>query len=126
MQAFQVFVNGKKVCVAGIGNDGVLSTILTYAPFKRRRETRLRVGGLISPANEHVAWVEAMLRVGDEVRVRVIETETVDKPSKRYPRDPKFADKMEKRNLRILAKKWGWKLVKKTAKRKKTQRSINR
>ena|ERR1700722_11928546 len=119
MQAFEVFVNGKKVCVAGIGNDGVLTTIITHAPFRRRRETRLRVGGLISPADEHVDWVESMLRAGDEVHVRIIETETVDRPSKRHPRDPKFADKMEKRNLRILAKKWGWNLVKKKPKNKK-------
>jgi hypothetical protein len=119
MHAFEVFVNGKKVCVAGIGNDGVLTAIITHAPFRRRRESRLRVGGLISPLDEHVSWVEAMLRPGDEVRVKVVETEIVDKPSERFPRDPKFADKMEKRNLRILAKKWGWNLVKKRPKTKK-------
>jgi hypothetical protein len=116
MYAFEVFVNGKKVCLAGIGSDGVLSTIIAHHPFRQRRETRLSVGGLISPANEHVRWVETMLQMGDEVCVRVVETEVVDEPSKRFPRDPKFEDKMEKRNLRILAKKWGWKLVKKAAK----------
>jgi hypothetical protein len=117
MQAFEVSLNGKKVCVAGIGNDGVLSAIITHAPFRRRRETRLSVGGLISPANEHVRWKEAMLREGDKICVTIVETETVDKPSKRFPRDPKFDNKMEERNLRILAKKLGWKLVKKAPKR---------
>jgi hypothetical protein len=119
MYAFEVFVNGKRICVAGIGTNGVLSVNITHLPFRRRKETRLYVGGLNTPANEHVRWKQPMLRVGDEVRVKVIETETVDKPSKRFPRDPEFDDKMEKRNLRILAKKWGWKLVKKKPKTKK-------
>jgi hypothetical protein len=27
MRAFEVYLNGKKLCVAGIGEDGVLTTI---------------------------------------------------------------------------------------------------
>ncbi|MGC2331227.1 MAG: hypothetical protein WA581_07225, partial [Candidatus Acidiferrales bacterium] len=30
--------------------------------------------------NEHVRWEKALLRIGDEVRLKVVEAETVDKP----------------------------------------------
>jgi hypothetical protein len=76
MRAFQIFLNGKKLCVVGIGNDGVLSTTITHVPFRRSRETRLYVGGLVLPQNEHVWWKKALLRVGDEVRLKVVDAET--------------------------------------------------
>jgi hypothetical protein len=110
MRAFQISLNGKKLCLVGIGNDGVLGTTITYVPFRRRRETRLYVGGLVSPQNEHVRWKEARLRVGDEVRLRIVETETVDRPRSRYPRDLAAEAKAEKRLVRQLAKKFGWKI----------------
>ena len=73
-------MNGKELCIVGIGNDGVLSTTITHVPFRRRRETRLYVGGLVLPQNEHVRWTKALLRVGDEVRLKVVEAEAVDMP----------------------------------------------
>jgi hypothetical protein len=112
MRAFQIFLNGKKLCVVGIGNDGVLSTTITHLPFRRRRETRLYVGGLVLPQNEHVRWEKALLRVGDEVRLKVVEAETVDKPRVRVARDLASEAEAEKRHLRKLVKKFGWKIRK--------------
>ena len=110
MRAFQIFLNGKKLCVVGIGNDGVLSTTITHVPFRRRRETRLYVGGLVLPQNEDVRWKKALLRVGDEVRLKVVEAETVDKPRVRVARDLASEAEAEKRHLRKLARKFGWKI----------------
>jgi hypothetical protein len=110
MRAFQISLNGKKVCLVGIGDDGVLSTTITYVPFRKRRETRLYVGGLVMPQNEHVRWKEARLRVGDEVRLKVVEAEAVDAPSVRHPPDPVAEAKAEKRYVRKMAKKLGWKV----------------
>jgi len=110
MRAFQIFLNGKKLCVVGIGKDGVLSTTIIRVPFRRRRETRLYVGGLILPENEHVRWKEALLRVGDEVRRKVVEAETVDRPHVRYARDLVAEAEAEKHHVRKLAKKFGWKI----------------
>lgn len=112
MRAFRVLLNGKQVCLAGIGADGVLSATITYVPFRKRRETKLYVGGLVLPQNEHVFWKQAALRKGDEVRLKAVEIETVDKPRARYPRDLAAERKAEKRQLQKLAKKFGLRLTK--------------
>jgi hypothetical protein len=110
MRAFQILLNGKKICVAGIPKDGVLTTTLTYVPFRKRRETRLYVGGLETEKDEHLFWKEAILHRGDELRVRIVETKSVDVPAQRYPRDHAAEVEREKRHLRKLAKKFGWKI----------------
>ncbi len=110
MRAFQVRLNGKRLCVVGIGKDGVLSTTITYVPIRRRHETRLYVGGLVLPQNEHVFWRDAILRTGDEVRLKVIETNTVDEPQRRHRRDPEAEAEAEKRQVRKLAKRFGWRI----------------
>lgn len=110
MRAFQILINGKRICVAGIPGDGVLSTTITYVPFRKRRETRLYVGGLELPKNEHVFWKEAILHAGDEVRIKIVELKTVDRPLRRYPRDLVAEVEAEKRQARKLAKKFGWRI----------------
>jgi hypothetical protein len=110
MRAFDIRLNGKRICVAGIQKDGVLTTTLTYVPFRKRRETRLYVGGLEVEKDEHLFWREAILHTGDELRVRIIETKTVDSPAKRFSRDRVAQVEAEKRQVRALAKKFGWKI----------------
>jgi hypothetical protein len=111
MRAFKLFLNGKKMCLAGVGDDGVLSTTLVYAPYRRRRHMEVRVGGLLMPQGEHVEWKKHALHVGDELRVKVVECESVDEPRKRHRRDPVQDAKNEKRYVRKLAKKLGWKII---------------
>jgi hypothetical protein len=122
MRAFEISLNGKKICLAGIGNDGVLSTTITYVPFRKRRETRLYIGGLVLPQNEHVFWKQAILRVGDEVRLKIVEKHSVDRPRKHTPRDPAAEALAEQRHLQRLAKKFGFEL-RKTGKSKSAQHS---
>lgn len=80
MKAFDVRLNGKRICVAGIGNDGVLNTMVDHVVGNGRNEVLLRVGGLLRPTEEHVRWEHLLLQVGDKVEVYIIETETVDNP----------------------------------------------
>jgi hypothetical protein len=54
MRAFDVHLNGRKVCRAGVGHDGVLTAIVTWTrstatnrPRARREDLDLHVGGLI-------------------------------------------------------------------------------
>src|SRR2546429_3319158 len=70
MRAFEISLNGKCLCLAGVGNDGVLSTTITHVPFRKRRETRLYIGGIALPQDEHVFWKERILHLGDELRDR--------------------------------------------------------
>jgi hypothetical protein len=110
MRAFKVFLNGKKLCLAGIGNDGVLNVSITHAPYGRRRDTFVYVGGLISPRDEHVRWKQRNLRVGDEIRLKIVESVSVDEPGERFPRNLKEETKREKRYVLKMAKKLGWKI----------------
>ena len=81
MRAFEISLNGERLCVAGIGENGVLNTMITQVIGTDRNDLSLRTGGLISSTQEHVVWTPTSLNVGDEVFVRIIETETVDPPS---------------------------------------------
>lgn len=96
MIGFEVYLNGKKLAVAGAEDLGVLSVIVgaggrlgretTYTKgWKRKRaHINLSVGGLTSRPDpmedQHLDWVKLRpLRVGDKVSVRIIRT---TRPSK--------------------------------------------
>ena len=77
MIAFEVLVNGEKKCVAGVAK-GVLSVIIDGAPLPR-----LAVVG--KSGENHLRWITPRLeplelKAGDEVTVRVVETNVVDDP----------------------------------------------
>ena len=108
MRAFQVHLNDVELCTAGIGDGGVLTVILAHIAGRSRNDLRMDIGGLLSPTQEHVRWRNLRLKVGDEVKVRIIETTVVDKPRKRYARDPAKELKGTKNYVRQKAKELGW------------------
>jgi len=110
MRAFQIVLNDKKLWVAGIGKDGVLTAIITYAPVHNRGKARVSVGGLVLPQDEHVRWRHASLRVGDEIRLKTVEATKVDKPRARVRRNPAAEIEAKKRYVRKLAKDFGWQI----------------
>ena len=90
MRAFEVYLNGKKLCLAGIGDDGVLTTIVNWVARGGKGGLFLEVGGLISPVSEHVAWVKQKpLRVGDQLRIMLVERKAVDPPTDKHRTDPR-------------------------------------
>jgi hypothetical protein len=112
MRAFEVFTNGKRLCLAGIGDDGVLTAIVSFAATKARGidDLRLNVDGLISPVHENVTWTNEHLNVGDEVTVRIVEVSAPDSPSERRRFNPADDLKNKKAYVRAMAKKFGWKV----------------
>ena len=89
MRAFEVSVNGERLCVAGIGDDGVLSTIVHWAAQKAVGGSFLQVGGFISQTKEHANWInQKPLSVGDTVQITIIETDVADRPIEEYRLDP--------------------------------------
>jgi hypothetical protein len=85
MVAFEVHVNGKKACTAGVGEYGVMTSILSMRKKNRGRRTMwLEVGGLTKNGadenSKHVSWLRVRVSIGDEIRIRVIETDSVDPP----------------------------------------------
>jgi hypothetical protein len=92
MKAFLVFVNGKRFSLAGVGKNGVLTATVTLVKGqnlegggKLRSRLELRVGGLDTLTREHLCWHgQKRLKVGDEIKIRVVSAESVDKPTERY------------------------------------------
>jgi hypothetical protein len=91
VKAFEVFVNGRRVCMAGVGPDGVLSAILDWVGGGPRHPAEgsfdLHVGGLDSRTDEHVDWSVPEVGVGDEVTIRIVETEDIDPEARRRKAD---------------------------------------
>jgi hypothetical protein len=109
MRAFEVALNGKKLCLAGIGDDGVLTTIVSWVTRGGKGDSFLRVGGLITPVNEHVAWTEHKpLRVGDRSRSESSRKAwSMSLPTRAGPTKQL---RSQKRYVRMMAKKFGWKI----------------
>ncbi len=86
MRGLEVHLNGRKLCAAGIGPRAVLNTIVDVVGRKDELteddyHMMLRVGGLEN--DEFLIWARSTLRVGDEIRIRIVEDEPFDAPSER-------------------------------------------
>jgi hypothetical protein len=85
MLAFEVFVNGTRICTAGVGEYCVMSSILSLLKKRRRRrEMWLEVGGIPADGADgdrlYVGWIKTPVSTGDEIRIKVIEKDEVDPP----------------------------------------------
>jgi hypothetical protein len=116
MIAFEVYLNGKKLCLAGVGNNGVLAAITDYVTGTRPDRLHLHVGGLLSSKDEHVRWRDAKLNLGDEITIRIVETISVDRPRERKRRNPAEEQKLLKQYIRTTAKQLGWRIITKPTK----------
>jgi hypothetical protein len=123
MRTFEIVLNGKRLCAAGVGDSGVLTAIVTWrfrageggnAKNSRRTQDDLRldVAGLNELTAEDVRWRNRRLRIGDEVRIRICEAERATRPASREQSDPALVEKAEKKYLENAAKRLGWKILK--------------
>ena len=110
MRAFEVHLNGKRLCLAGVGEKGVLTAIMTHVIGRGKGDLELSVGGLISPTDEHVIWRNRRLKVGDEVLIKITEAESVDRLRKRYRSNSEQDERNQKVYVRAIAKKFGWRI----------------
>jgi hypothetical protein len=118
--AFEVYVNGKKRCTAGVGERGVLNAGVNW--IRRADETVRRYGGsgreeltveargMVTSPNlprEHVQWLNSRLQMGDVITFKVIETEKVNKPRSRTPADPERIERMQREDYEALKQQYG-------------------
>jgi hypothetical protein len=84
MIAFDISINGESRVLAGVGDVGVLSAILTWgsASTAMKGSTDLNVGGISGPS-EHVQWLREQLKVGDTIFITIREVSDVDAPKQR-------------------------------------------
>jgi hypothetical protein len=120
MIAFDYYVNGKKVCTAGIEGAGVVAThvdLVRALPSKKgktaREDVRLHVGGFYSETRTHAIWLSRQLVRGDTVRIDVVEAPKVDRPRKKKTESAESRLKRERDYVSKKAASWGWKIQKK-------------
>ena len=119
MIAFEVHLNGKKLCTAGVGELGVVSANLAWRgaqPYKKGGPTvpeylRLDVGGL-ADSGERLRWIDRKLRRGDTLTVKIVEAASTDKPGERQRPSPAADLKRQKQYVSRMAKQFGWKIQK--------------
>jgi hypothetical protein len=119
MIAFEVHLNGKKICTAGVGNVGVVTTSLAWRgpqPYQKGGPSiaeylRLDVGGLAN-SGEHLRWLDRKLKQGDVVSIKVVEVDSADKPRERQRPNPEADLRRQKQHVRRMAKEFGWKIQK--------------
>jgi len=105
MRAYEVFLNGKRLCVAGIGNDGYISAYVTYQSDPNA--TWIDVMGLENRKKLYVRWTKTNLQVGDEVLLKIVDRKSVDKYKVIRRHDEKRDLESMKRDVREKAKALG-------------------
>ncbi len=90
MLCLNVSLNGQRLAVAGLSGLGLLGTTVSLATWKPRRGrpsardgANLSIHGLdMNPRRGrgvHLTWDQRTLTLGDEVLIRVVESETPDR-----------------------------------------------
>jgi hypothetical protein len=113
MLAFEVTLNGKRLCSAGVGAEGVLTAILTWVHRhgETGEECNMTVSGVTSLPRAHVGWIDEDLRVGDEVGIKVLDRTEVDVPAMTKPFNPDDDLEAQKAYVRQMAERFGWRIV---------------
>ncbi len=91
MRGLEVFLNDKLLCVAAFPGEGLLMACVEHLDSSASprfpqpiAETRLRVLGSPHTVTEHLYFTDnPVLKIGDEVRVRIIETTEPTAPVRR-------------------------------------------
>ena len=118
MIAIEVHLNGKKLCTAGVGQLGVLSTCLSWRgpqPYQKGGPSvaeylRLDVGGL-ADSGDHLRWLDRKLKRGDVLGIKVVEVDSADKPRGRQRPNPAADLRRQKQYVRRMARQFGWKIL---------------
>jgi hypothetical protein len=99
MIAYQITVNGKVVATAGL-RQGVLSAIANWAFIPSDVATNpqkdwnagFSLAARDNITSEYLKWFRCDVQVGDEIGIKLIETDHVDEPTVREPEDRNDAD----------------------------------
>ena len=109
MIAFDIFLNGERVCTAGVESDfGMLTAVFSWTkrdlamlPNEIRSEVpvedlKMIVSGQKSLGEnrfENLQWQGRELQPGDDIRIRIVEADQVDMPESSKKIHPKYVQK---------------------------------
>lgn len=109
MLSFRVSLNDRKLCLAGVGERGVLSAIVSWAAGDQGTDLFLNVAGLAT--EELIDWiVHQQVQVGDEIRIQICDANSVDDPIRKRRRNAAETLDGKKRAVRLIAKELGLKI----------------
>ena len=83
MRALEIRLNKRKLCIAGVGSDGVIAAIVSCVLRNGEDELILDTSGLVSTTEENLRWHHRKLKVGDTVQISIVEASNFDKPRTR-------------------------------------------
>jgi hypothetical protein len=84
MLAFEVWVNDRRLCTVSTATHTVLSTIVSWTARQADR-INFHVGGIAKDSSgHHTGWDTPEPKIGDEIRIRLIDTEEYDEPDRRH------------------------------------------
>jgi len=95
MRCFEVWINGQQIYTAGVRDSGRLIGQLLSWPCSSDASSPSGVSGDRLDLNffgtdtngDSVFWPMQGLHVGDEVIIRVVDSDVADEPVRRHPRD---------------------------------------
>jgi hypothetical protein len=118
MIALKISHNGNPVCLAGVGDLGVVMSNVTWVHSLNYRteegkttehtELSLHVGGLHTPTNEHRSWAVPEIKVGDSVTIEIVEADEVDAYTASREGGEKRDPEEECEYVRRKASEFGW------------------
>ncbi|MGD1939915.1 MAG: hypothetical protein ACFB0G_01255 [Leptolyngbyaceae cyanobacterium] len=102
MLCFEITINGGKRIIAGFDEIRVLTAILSYraADADNEDDLRMSVSGMNNHGrhdHEHIEWLKQSLDLGDEMTIRLIESDESTMPIERRREDPDLVRKAERR-----------------------------
>lgn len=92
MLAFEVWVNGERLCTASTANTSVLIATLNWVGHAPD-PLDFRLGGVDAENREdHLKWNTPTIELGDEITIRIIDAPEGDPPHQRYRPGDDFED----------------------------------
>ncbi|BAY85729.1 hypothetical protein NIES267_52300 [Calothrix parasitica NIES-267] len=112
MIGFEIWLNEKYICTAGIQQNGSLSAITHWV--KRTDSTSdeelyLDVGGLsddLEANHVYLKWVNRQLTIGDEINIKIVQVPEVNKPISEKRELAGFIEEEERRCYERLKQKY--------------------
>lgn len=92
MTNFEVSLNGEKICLAGIPAQYSVLAVHTIRVRRRGEEIEtldLNVSGLNSETSEQYRWQTRDLRINDEIRIKIVDSDFPDQPDEIIPQESK-------------------------------------
>jgi len=104
---FEVRINDGPPTISGQAGLSVLSSTLTFV--SSRNELEFRVGGLATTGthhNEFLEWIKQDLKIGDQVCIRIVESDSLSAPIAVERDEPGDSERKERTYYEQLKRKY--------------------